>query len=337
LRPHVKTHKLPEVIAMQVAAGIKQFKTATIAETEMTAEAGGTDILFAYPPVGPNIGRVMELTKRYPAVQFSALADDPNMVEAISRLFHPEGKTLRLFVDIDCGMHRTGIEMGEAAIALCRQIDDAPGTEFAGLHVYDGHIHDIPLEARKSRFTSDVLPVEDFVRRLNAAGTRVKTIVGGGSPTFGLHAGEADEGDRLEVTYQCSPGTWIFWDENYSNWFPELGFIPAAMLLIRVISRPSHDLLCLDLGHKAVAAEMPIEGRVGLQELPDAEPIQQNEEHLVVRTPRAKTFAVGDVIYGSPRHICPTVALHQEAVIIRGGRATGERWAVKARDRRLTV
>ena len=86
-----------------------------------------------------------------------------------------------------------------------------------------------------------------------------------------------------------------------------------------------------------MSAENPIEDRVRFDELPDAKPLIQNEEHLMLETSRSDEYSIGDALYGIPWHICPTVALHQEAVIIRDGRATGERWEIRARGRRLTV
>jgi D-serine deaminase-like pyridoxal phosphate-dependent protein len=114
-----------------------------------------------------------------------------------------------------------------------------------------------------------------------------------------------------------------------------MGFLPAALLLTRVVSKPGPTRLCLDLGHKAVAAENP-HPRVRLLELPDAAAVMQSEEHLVIETPRASEFAVGDALHGIPRHICPTVALHSEATIVRAG-AAAERWPILARARRLSV
>ena len=105
--------------------------------------------------------------------------------------------------------------------------------------------------------------------------------------------------------------------------------------LTRVVSKPGADRLCLDLGHKAVAAENPAP-RVKFLNLPDAVAIGHSEEHLVVESAQAGKFAVGDCLYGVPRHICPTVALHSEAVVIRSGIAT-ERWRVTARERRITI
>jgi D-serine deaminase-like pyridoxal phosphate-dependent protein len=114
-----------------------------------------------------------------------------------------------------------------------------------------------------------------------------------------------------------------------------MDFLPAAVLLTRVVSKPTSTRLCLDLGHKAVASEMP-HPRVVFLNLDDATPVVHSEEHLVVETPRADSLAVGDCLYGIPWHICPTVALHSELVVVRNARA-GERWKVAARDRVLTI
>jgi D-serine deaminase-like pyridoxal phosphate-dependent protein len=105
--------------------------------------------------------------------------------------------------------------------------------------------------------------------------------------------------------------------------------------LTRVVSKPGANRLCLDLGHKAIASENP-QPRVQLLNLPDASAVGHSEEHLVIETPRAPEFAVGDCIYGVPRHICPTVALHSHAVVVREGRAE-TMWRISARDRALTI
>jgi D-serine deaminase-like pyridoxal phosphate-dependent protein len=116
---------------------------------------------------------------------------------------------------------------------------------------------------------------------------------------------------------------------------PDLDFLNAAVLLVRVVSRPTPDRLCLDLGHKAVAREMP-HPRVRIFGLEDATFPVHNEEHLVVQTPRAAEFPEGTVLYALPRHVCPTVALHAEVVVVDRGRAV-DRWPVTARARRLMV
>jgi D-serine deaminase-like pyridoxal phosphate-dependent protein len=106
-------------------------------------------------------------------------------------------------------------------------------------------------------------------------------------------------------------------------------------VLTRVISKPEAYLLCLDLGHKAIASEVP-PPRVQLLGLGDTRAVGHSEEHLVVETSRADQFPVGSHFYGMPWHICPTVALHDEAVVITNGRAE-ERWQVVGRARTITI
>ena len=121
----------------------------------------------------------------------------------------------------------------------------------------------------------------------------------------------------------------------FQDQLPDLPFQPAAVLLTRVVSRPSPTRLCLDLGHKAVASEMP-HPRVEFLNLSDGAPVAHNEEHLVIETPAAAEWSIGDCVYGIPWHICPTVALHSEVWVVTDGIAR-ERWAVEARARRLSI
>jgi D-serine deaminase-like pyridoxal phosphate-dependent protein len=163
------------------------------------------------------------------------------------------------------------------------------------------------------------------VARLKADGLSVPRVVIGGSASFPIHAKRPD--------LVCSPGTTVFWDYNYQHRFPELEFEVAALVLARVISHPVANRLCVDLGYKAISADQP-QPRVHFLNLGPFDVVSHSEEHLTIESPAAEPFAIGDVLYGVPSHICPTVALYQEAVTVRGGRA-GQCWPVTARDRRL--
>ena len=327
LRPHMKTHKMPEMIRLQLARGITRFKCATIAEAEMTAARGARDVLLAYQPVGPNSVRALQLVQQYPQASFAVLADDEAALRNLSDVFSRSKATMSVLLDIDCGQHRCGVEAGPAAVALYRLIDSLPGLKAGGLHAYDGHIHDTDLAVRTRNCEAAFAPVMKLRGELQSSGLAVPRVVAGGTPTFPLHAKRADA--------ECSPGTCVFWDFGYADMLPDMDFLVAALVLTRVISKPAGSRLCLDLGHKAIASENP-QPRVRLLGLEDAQFVTHSEEHLVVETPRAGEFKVGDVLFGIPRHICPTVALHSEAVVVRAGRAV-ERWKVAARERRLTI
>jgi D-serine deaminase-like pyridoxal phosphate-dependent protein len=160
-----------------------------------------------------------------------------------------------------------------------------------------------------------------------AAGIPVPLVVAAGTPTTPILAYRGD----VEV----SAGTTVLWDFGQPTISPDLDFLNAAIVLSRVVSQPAPGRLCLDLGHKAVASEMP-HPRVKIFGLEDATFPIHSEEHLVVETPRAAAFPVGTVVYAVPRHVCPTVALHEEAVVVRDGRAV-DRWHVAARTRRISI
>lgn len=327
LRPHVKTHKLGPLVQRQVELGITKFKCATVAEAEMCAQAGAADVLLAMPAVGPNVDRLCALVQKYPAVRWSTLVDDADAIKALGAAASSRGLMLDVWLDIDCGQHRTGVPAGAEADVLYRAIASTPGLRPAGLHAYDGHNHEGDPVARRQIYEADLAPVYALRDRLLAAGLPIPAMVAGGSPTFPFHAENADR--------ECSPGTTVLWDFGYHDRMPDLPFQPAALLLTRVISKPGPNRLCLDLGHKAVAAENP-HPRVRLIELPDAQAISQSEEHLVIETPRAAEFPVGATLHGIPRHVCPTVALYSEATVVRGGKAV-ETWPILARARRITV
>ncbi|HEY0552281.1 MAG TPA: D-TA family PLP-dependent enzyme [Verrucomicrobiae bacterium] len=326
LRPHIKTHKMPEMIRLQLERGIRKFKCATLVEAEMAALNGAKDILIAYQLVGPNIGRFFGLVARFPSVQFTCVADNADSICALSDFTRGSGR-VEVLLDLDIGQHRTGVAPDSTAIELYRLVAASPGLAPGGLHAYDGHIHNPDVAERTAECEAAFAPVELLRRKLEREGWPVPRVVTSGTPTFPMHA-------RREGV-ECSPGTCVFWDAGSARKLPDMDFLPAAVLLTRVVSKPTANRLCLDLGHKAVASEMP-HPRVVFLNLNDATPVVHSEEHLVVEMPHAVNLSVGDCIYGIPWHICPTVALHSEVVVVRNARAE-ERWKVAARDRSLTI
>jgi D-threonine aldolase len=348
LRPHMKTHKLPEIARMHAALGLTRVKCATIAEAEMLASEGLTDVLLAYQPVGPAVGRLLQLARIFPGVTFRAVVDDEQAARALSVAFADAESTIDLLVDLDVGMHRTGIAPALAA-PLYRLLATLPGVTPGGLHAYDGHLRDPDLSVRRAQTDAAFAEVRALRESLQSEGLAVPRVVVGGTPTLPCHA------TREEPDLELSPGTVVFWDAGYMAGLPDMDFVHAALVLTRVVSKPGGTRVCLDLGHKAVASEMPHPRVVLLQppasslrpqasglgpgaagsELP-ATFIGHSEEHLVLETPEAASLHVGDVFYGIPWHVCPTVALHGQAVVIRNHRAV-DRWHVTARERVITV
>lgn len=319
-RPHVKTHKMRAVTELLLAEGVRKFKCATLAEAEMLADAGAPDVLLAYPVVGPNARRLHALRRRFPETRFAGLVDSAEAARHVAEVF--ADAPLDVYVDLNVGMDRTGVAPADAH-ALVQQCQALPGLRVAGLHAYDGHIRETDLSERRQQADRTASLVESVQRIFEETHGQRLPVVMGGSPPFTLHA----QRSGVEV----SPGTFVFWDAGYARSFPDLPFEVAAVLLTRVISIIDDHTLCLDLGHKAVAAENPLP-RVVFLNHPDVRPVRQSEEHLVVEVFDARAHAVGEAWYGVPIHICPTVALYDEVFVVENGEATGT-WPVTARGR----
>jgi D-threonine aldolase len=325
LRPHVKTHKIREVTKLMLAAGITKFKCATIAEAEMLAVCKAPDVLIAYPLIGPKILRLRALRAKYPNTAFSCIADSPDGAKQLSDCF--TDTPLSIYIDVNVGMNRTGIEPHNA-LPLWYYCSDLRGVNVIGLHAYDGHIHDTDLNLRQKNVDKVAELINIAQKAIENATPQKLKIVAGGTPTFALHAARNKD---IEV----SPGTFVFWDKGYNQMMPDFDFLWAGLIATRVISIVNSTKLCLDLGHKSVAAENPLP-RIHFLNVENATPIGQSEEHLVVEVPDTIDFKVGDVWYGVPIHICPTVALYDKVKVVERGYVT-KSWRVIARDRMISI
>ncbi|HKK43673.1 MAG TPA: D-TA family PLP-dependent enzyme [Bacteroidales bacterium] len=325
LRPHVKSHKMAEVVKLQMKYGITKFKSSTIAETEMVARCGASDIIFAMQPVGPNIERFFRLKKEFPGVNISCIADSEEIIIKLSEMARKTGLETGVWLDINSGMNRSGVAPGEKAVRLYDRIFDSPMLVAEGLHVYDGQIHDKDFDIRKKVCDESFSQVEYLTDELQRDVGPVK-IVAGGTPTFTVHA--------MRKGVDLSPGTPLLWDWGYGSSFADMPFLNAAVLLMRIISKPAKETLCLDLGHKAIAAEMQ-PPRVNIFGIRRYKMSIHNEEHLVINTRDADNFRTGDVMYGIPWHICPTVDRHDTANVVVDHRVTGQ-WIIDARRRKIT-
>ncbi|HEY1871730.1 MAG TPA: D-TA family PLP-dependent enzyme [Chitinophagaceae bacterium] len=327
LRPHVKTNKSAAATQLMLDAGITKFKCATIAEAEMLGTIKAPDVLLAYQPLGPKLRRFIELIKKFPKTKYSCLADNIDAAKEQSHAFAENKIVVDVYADLNVGMNRTGIAPDDA-IDLCKFLSSAKGIKFAGLHAYDGHFRNPDINTRIKECNAAFAAVEKLKEELSKAEVTVNNIIAGGSPTFPIHA------KRKNV--ECSPGTFIYWDKGYMDQCPEQNFIPAAVLVTRIISLPSSTKVCTDLGHKSVAAENEITRRIFFLDASDLTPVSQSEEHLVCEVHKDHSHKTGEVLYGLPYHICPTVALYERVYIIENGKILGE-WKNAARDRKINI
>ena len=327
LRPHVKTHKMPGIVSLMMKYGINKFKCATIAEVEMVASCGARDILLAIQPVGPNLEKFFQLKKKFPDTKISCIADSEDVIIQIWQKAHLNKIDAHVYIDINNGMNRTGIIPGDKAVLLFNTISAMPMMHAEGLHIYDGHIHEKDLSLRMKKCNDAYQQVTEMIDQIKSSDIPRINVIAGGTPTFPIHA--------LREGVETSPGTIALMDYSYSSSFSDLDFLHSAVLLTRVISKPGKDLICLDLGTKAVASEMT-QPRVKFLELENYTIVAHNEEHMVISTLESDKYLVGDHLYCLPMHICPTVDRFNTVYIAHDQKVTGT-WEVEGRKRMITI
>jgi D-serine deaminase-like pyridoxal phosphate-dependent protein len=328
LRPHVKTNKSPDATKLMIGAGITKFKCATIAEAEMLGMCNAKDVLLAYQPIGPKLDRFVNLIKKYPSTKYCCLIDNIDAARSMAEIFSSNELTVPVYIDINVGQNRTGIEPGEATVKLYLEASKLKGINPIGLHAYDGHIRHADFNLRKQQCDECFAKVIETKNAIMQNGFAEPIIVAGGSPTFSIHS--------KRENCECSPGTFIYWDKGYIDLCPEQNFLPAALVVTRIISLPEKTKICLDLGHKSIAAENEITKRVYFINAPELKAVGQSEEHLVVEAPEDHSYKIGDVFYGMPIHVCPTIALYERAFTVTNNIANGE-WKNIARDRIISL
>jgi D-serine deaminase-like pyridoxal phosphate-dependent protein len=326
LRPHVKTNKIAQVCQMMMDEGIRHYKCATIAEAEMLGLLKAHNVLIAHQLMGPKLNRLVALIKSFPGTKFSCLIDNIETATSVSNLFGEAGLKIDVYMDVNIGMNRSGI-ITDKATTLFKAAASLSNIKIIGLHCYDGHIRETNISSRNAQADAAFENADQLRKNIEASTSSKLELIVAGSCSFSAHIKRKD--------VQVSPGTFVFWDWGYKNLFPDLPFEFAALVVTRIISIIDEHTLCTDLGHKAVAAENPMP-RVHFLNAPDAEPVGQSEEHLVVKVQDASKYKVGDVWYGVPVHICPTVALYDNALIVNNNKVVDE-WEVVARKRKITI
>jgi len=326
LMPHVKTNKMPEVIKRMVNLGIKNFKASTIAEAEVAAAQGARSVLIAHQLVGPKIERFATLIQHFPNTQFSTLVDNLDSLLKLREVALRHDLKIGVYVDVNSGMDRSGIQLGDEMNQLLQQLASRSSINFLGLHVYDGHLRDPDFKERKDKVEAEITSITALFNKLKIDFPEL-LMVCGGTPAFTSHL---TENNRI-----CSPGTCVFWDWGYGDGLSEQKFQYAVLLVTRVISKPTKGIVTIDLGHKSVGAENSIEKRVRFLNLDEYELISQSEEHGVLQVNNWEAIKVGDLFYGVPYHICPTVNLYDMISVIKNEKKV-EEWEITARKRKIT-
>lgn len=326
LWPHVKSHKMKEVVYLQLNKGIKRFKCATVAEAEMVASCNAPHVLIAYPLIGPNINRFIELKKRYTKTTFWAIGDDLHQIELLNDALKKSNLTTNLLIDVNLEMNRTGVPFYNLE-TLTNGVIEHKAIKLKGYHCYDGHLGITNIDERQKRVEKELDEMKDILDNIDYFKDFDPIFIMGGTPTFPCHA-------RHENVY-LSPGTIFINDDGYSNKLPDLNFPPAAAILTRVVSRPDKNIFTLDLGTKGIASD-PVDTRGRIIGYPNAIPIIHSEEHWVFEMDESEIPEIGTIVYVIPTHICPTSALYPNVLVAENGNLVNT-WTVDARNRKINI
>lgn len=317
-RPHVKTTKTPEIFAELARLGVTHFKCATTRELGLlldTLDSEGiadADVLLAYPLVGPALQDLDRVASQHPRAAVSVLCEDTATAAALPG-------HIGVFVDVNPGMHRTGLPLTEREAILA--VAAAAGPRFRGVHGYDGHLHQDPVRRRADAFAvyDQLLSLVDA---LVTSGSPVSEIITSGTPTFRLAMQHPGLASLENTVHRVSPGTVVFHDQRSEAENEDLDLFPAALLFTRVISRPSPGLVTCDAGAKSLSADAgdPAAFVLGRSDLIAQPP---SEEHLPLRVTGGATPERGDELLLVPRHVCTTVNLAEEILLMEGGRMVG--------------
>jgi D-serine deaminase-like pyridoxal phosphate-dependent protein len=314
-RPHVKTAKLASVMQRLVARGVKNLKCSTTLELSTACRVGAADVLVAYPLVGANAKRTRDLAGTFPAVRVSVLVENMRQVREWT------GSAVQLFIDVNPGMNRTGIEQAriEEITQLARFIQ-GEGLVFAGLHYYDGHLGKIDAAPRNAMALRGYDRLVEMVAVLQGAGVSVPEVITSGTPAF-LSALSYPGFQDGSFVHRVSPGTVVYGDCTSLSQLPgDMGYRPAALVVSTVVSHPTARRITCDAGHKAVSADEGIPTCVVCGH-PEMQPQKPSEEHLPIDIDwDSEPPAVGSHLYLVPRHVCPTVNNFDTALLVVNGK-----------------
>lgn len=325
-RVHIKTAKLGYTVHMLIERGVRNFKCATTLELKTACDAGAEDVLLAYPVMGANAVRVREIADHFPRTKISVLAENDQQVAQWRET------RVGIFLDINPGMNRTGIEVSERnrIFSLIRQVKNE-SLNFRGLHYYDGQYGGLAEPQRSVAAHAGYDQLLELIRTAEQHALNIPELITAGTPTF--PASLSYSGFTNQCIHRISPGTIVYGDATSLAQLPaSYGYAPAALVLTRVVSHPRHGIITCDAGHKTVSADAGVPTCIVVGH-PGMNPLSPSEEHLPIEITDGSSVAVGELLYLLPRHICPTVNNFDSVLLVRDDRiVTVEKISARGRE-----
>ena len=328
VRPHTKTHKLPQIARIQLEAGAAGVQVAKLGEAEVMAGAGIEDILVGYPLVGKRkLDRLADLAGR---VSVSVTVDSEVVALGISRMAAARGLTIPVLLELDSGMHRLGVPPGPDAVELAERVAALDGIELIGVFTHEGHVYTQAHDAaEQERMTLEACAAAvETAEQIRSRGIGADVVSVGSAATF-RHA------IRCPGVTEVRPGTYVFNDRSQLAQGSAGPADLAAFIVTTVVARPAPDRIVIDAGTKVLTSDRML--------VPDPPPtfgcvyghddwdvVRLSEEHGVVSVPGDARVQIGDRLAVVPNHVCPTINLANYVTVAENGQLA-DRWPVAAR------
>lgn len=309
-RPHIKTHKIPHIAHMQLAAGASGITCQKLGEAEVMVQAGCKDIFLPYNLIGKaKLDRLAHLARW---ATISVTADSAFVVEGLSQRMRSEPESLRVLIECDTGGGRCGVQSPEQAAELARLIVDSPGLRFGGLMTY-------PSGERTDPFIAETKEL------LSSDGIQVECVSGGSSPRMW-------QAHTFKEVTEWRAGTYVYGDRAMIK-SGAMTLEQCAMTIITtVVSRPTAERGILDGGSKTFTSDLlGMQGHGFILEYPDANFYGMSEEHGHVDfSASARKPAIGERVSVIPNHCCVVSNMFNQVVGVRRGEVEVV-WPVAAR------
>jgi D-serine deaminase-like pyridoxal phosphate-dependent protein len=330
LRPHAKTHKLPQIAAMQLEAGAAGIQVAKLGEAEVMVESGVEDILVGYPIVGEvKLARLVALARR---ARISTVLDSLEVAEGVSAAVAAAGLTIPVLLEVDTGLHRLGLPPGAAAADLAERVASLPAIDLRGVFTHEGHVYGLGRDAaEKEELTRAACAAAvETAAELRRRGLPAPVVSVGSAGTFrfAIHCPGVTE---------LRPGTYVFNDRSQLAQGSATEDDLAAFIVTTIVGRPARDRLVVDAGSKVLSSDRMLVatppasfGRVLGRDGWDV--VRLSEEHGILEVPPGAEARIGDRVAIVPNHVCPTINLASFVSVVEGGELVG-RWPVAARGK----
>ena len=323
VRAHAKTHKCPEIGKHQIAAGAVGLCCQKVSEAEAMVEGGIGDVLVSNEVVGAaKLDRLAALARR---AKLGVCVDSADNVRDLEAAMKRAGARIDVYIELEVGMRRCGVEPGAPALALARAIAASPRLRFAGVHAYHGRAQHIrSVDERRAVIGAAAAAVGSTKILLQKSNIPCPIVTGAGSGTFMFEV-------ELGAWDEIQPGSYIFMDADYArnDWAPPMPrFEHSLFVLATVMSRPNPALAVVDAGLKASSVDS---GMPGVWQRPGLAYTRASDEHGWVEIgPGAAAPTLGEKLLLVPGHCDPTVNMYDWYVCVRKG-IVEELWPITAR------